>query len=96
MVRTWFGCVSDVVRRWLGCVFGPDADSLAEVKGKWFPAGLSVLRATADMRDDEEVIQAALAASPDDLVGLRVFLLSGRSCNHVFSCHTVQRFILRT
>ena len=25
-------------RRWLGRVFGSGADSLAEVKGKWFPA----------------------------------------------------------
>ena len=49
MVRTWFGCGSDVVRMWFGRgsdvvrtwfgrVFGSGADSLAEVKGKWFPA----------------------------------------------------------
>ena len=40
VVRTWFGCGSDVVRMWFGCVFGSGADSLAEVKGKWFPAGV--------------------------------------------------------
>ena len=38
VVRTWFGCGSDVVRTWFGRVFGSGADSLAEVKGKWFPA----------------------------------------------------------
>ena len=37
-VRTWFGCGLDVVRTWFGRVFGSGADSLAEVKGKWFPA----------------------------------------------------------
>ena len=49
-----------------------------------FQNGLSVLSATNDMKGDEDVIRAALAASPADLVGLRVFLLSGRSCNQVF------------
>ena len=38
VVRTWFGRGSDVVRMWFGRVFGSGADSLAEVKGKWFPA----------------------------------------------------------
>ena len=33
-----FGRGSDVVRTWFGRVFGSGADSLAEVKGKWFPA----------------------------------------------------------
>ena len=46
--------------------------------------GLSVLYATEDMKGDEEVMQAALAAQPAYLVGLRVFLLSGRSCSQVF------------
>ena len=46
--------------------------------------GVAVLRATKEMRGDEEVMQAALEASPTELVGLRVSLLSGRSCNQVF------------
>ena len=33
-----FGRGSDVVRMWFGRVFGSGADSLAKVKGKWFPA----------------------------------------------------------
>ena len=49
-------------------------------------SGFSVLYATREMRGDEEVMQAALAAHPADLVGLRVFLLSGRSCNQIFYC----------
>ena len=38
VVRTWFGRGLEVGRIWLGCVFGSGADSLAEVKGKWFAA----------------------------------------------------------
>ena len=38
VVRTWFGRGLDVGRRWLGRVCEAGADSLAEVKGKWFPA----------------------------------------------------------
>ena len=49
VVRMWFGRGSDVVqmcfrcgsgvgRMWFGRVFGSGADSLAEAKGKWFPA----------------------------------------------------------
>ena len=38
VVRTWFGRGSDVVQMWFGHVFGSGADSLAEVKGKWFAA----------------------------------------------------------
>ena len=38
VVRMWFGCGSGVGRMWFGRVFGSGADSLAEVKGKWFPA----------------------------------------------------------
>ena len=38
VVRMWFRRGSEVARRWLGRVFGSGADSLAEVKGKWFPA----------------------------------------------------------
>ena len=38
VVRMWFGCGSGVGRMWFGLVFGSGADSLAEVKGKWFPA----------------------------------------------------------
>ena len=34
----WFGRSSEVFRRWLGRAFRSGADSLAEVKGKWFPA----------------------------------------------------------
>ena len=41
VVWTWLGHGSDVGRRWLGRVFRSGADSLAEVKGKWFPAGFS-------------------------------------------------------
>ena len=41
VVRTWFGCGSDVLWTWFGRVFGSGADSLAKVKGKWFPASLS-------------------------------------------------------
>ena len=47
--------------------------------------GLSVLDATDCIKGDEEVMQAALAAAPTQLVGLRVLLLSGRSCNQVLS-----------
>ena len=39
VARMWFGCGSDVVGTWLGRVFGSGRDSLAEVKGKWFPGG---------------------------------------------------------
>ena len=39
MVWTCFGRGSDVGWRWLGRVFGSGADSVAEVWGKWFPAG---------------------------------------------------------
>ena len=34
-------------RRWLGCVFGSGADSLAEVKGKWFPAAQGALESVS-------------------------------------------------
>ena len=36
-VRMRLGCGSDVGWMWLGRVFGSDVDSLAEVKGTWFP-----------------------------------------------------------
>ena len=59
--------------------------------------GVTVLHATKEMRGDEEVMQAALEASPTELVGLRVFLLSGRSCNQVFwhNQHMSMGFVLR-
>ena len=38
VAQTWFGRGSDVGRMWFGRVSGSGADSLAEVKGKWFPA----------------------------------------------------------
>ena len=40
VVRMWFGCGSDVARMWLGRVFRCGRKSLAEVKGKRFPAAL--------------------------------------------------------
>ena len=42
VVRMWFGCDLDVGQRWLRRVFGYSADSLAQVKGKWFPAPVRV------------------------------------------------------
>ena len=44
VVRTWFGRGSDVGRRWLGRVFGSGTDTLAEAKGKWFPAVHPLIR----------------------------------------------------
>ena len=44
VVRTWFGRGSDVVRMWVGRVLRSGADSLAELKGKWFPAKLCILK----------------------------------------------------
>ena len=38
MAQLWLGCGSDMARMWLGRVFGCDRKSLAEVKGKRFPA----------------------------------------------------------
>ena len=43
VVRMWFGCGSGVGRMWFGRVFGSGADSLAEVKGRWFPASVHLI-----------------------------------------------------
>ena len=44
----------------------------------------AVIFVAKEVWGDDEVMQAALEASPDELVGLKVLLLSGRSCNMVF------------
>ena len=66
VVRMWFGCgsdvFSDVVRMWLRHVFGSGADSLAEVKGKWFPAGS--LKMIANLQDIRFLMSRTNSSQP--------------------------------
>ena len=57
--------------------------------------GASVFQATNQITCDEEVIQAALASHPYLLIGLRVFLLSVRSCTQVFYHYEDMYAVLR-
>ena len=47
--------------------------------------GCSLNYATNGLKADEEMMRHALEQSPDQLVGLKVSLLSGRCCSEIFS-----------
>ena len=47
--------------------------------------GHALRHATQELNSNQEMMQAALEQSPQELVGLRVLLLSGKCCSAIFS-----------
>ena len=53
--------------------------------------GVALQFATKELKADEEMMRHALEQSPENLVGLKVSLLSGRCCSEIFPISVLHR-----
>ena len=57
--------------------------------------GLLLQCASETLKSDPEIMQAALASNPKRCIGLKLTLLSGKCCHHIFKVSSRWAFVLR-